>query len=117
MGPLWPEYNNMVMRRGTVLSFLAFAAIFSTVECAIAARSVHTASTRLHAGGLSRDAMRLRGGAGNRNLKGQEDEKKEETIEKKISPNRLMVQVPNRSASMSPSAPPRLSLTDPRDAW
>jgi hypothetical protein len=54
------------------------------------------ASTRLHAGGLAHDAMRLRGGAGNRNLKGSEDAENEATIEKKISPNRLMVQVPNR---------------------
>jgi len=104
----------MVMRRGTFLSFLACAAIFSSVECAIAARSVPMASTRLHAGGLAHDAMRLRGGAGNRNLKGAADEQKEATIEKKISPNRLMVQVPNRfgcpsSTTHRPPSSPRFS--------
>jgi hypothetical protein len=72
------------------------------------------ASTRLHAGGLAHDAMRLRGGAGNRNLKGAADEQKEATIEKKISPNRLMVQVPNRfgcpsSTTHRPPSSPRFS--------
>eukprot|EP00282_Hemiselmis_andersenii_P031211 CAMPEP_0169459816 /NCGR_PEP_ID=MMETSP1042-20121227/18150_1 /TAXON_ID=464988 /ORGANISM="Hemiselmis andersenii, Strain CCMP1180" /LENGTH=807 /DNA_ID=CAMNT_0009572255 /DNA_START=50 /DNA_END=2471 /DNA_ORIENTATION=+ len=41
------------------------------------------------------EAMRLRGGAGNRNLKGATEVESETTLEKKISPNRLLVEVPD----------------------
>jgi len=41
------------------------------------------------------EAMRLRGGAGNRNLKGAKEEESETNVEVKISPNRLLVEAPD----------------------